>query len=376
MVKDFFITDIKINKVRHIEDVNIELSKIKRGHLILTGKNGSGKTSLLNAIKSEIYLLQIERYREPQNIVGYNKIPYDVRLVLSQEIISLQNLNCVHIPARRTKLIRPEHIEAIDIPKNAVITKQLSTNFLGYLLHLDFQLYGAQRDSDKELEANLSKWFENFEAALREIYRCPEIKLQRDTKNLAYKINMPDREPFALDEMSDGYASFLDIVMELLMRFETDNAGVDYNQPAIVLIDEIEAHLHVDLQRKILPFLTKMFPNVQFIVATHSPFVMTSLENAIVFDLETKERLEKPSFYAYDTIVESFLDTSMYSDELTKYFARYKELCLKERTPEEDEEFLEAKVELEIRALPSTELYIAFQELEKARKAAKNGTPE
>jgi len=162
--------------------------------------------------------------------------------------------------------------------------------------------------------------------------------------------------------------------MELLMRMESTDVIVDYEKSAIVLIDEIETHLHVELQKRVLPFLTTVFPNVQFIVATHSPFVMTSLENAIVFDLETKERLEKPSFYSYDTVVESFLDTSMYSGELIKHFARYKELCLKERTPEENEEFLRAKAELEIKAIPSTELYIAFQNLEEARKAAKNGT--
>ena len=119
-----------------------------------------------------------------------------------------------------------------------------------------------------------------------------------------------------------------------------------------------------------------MFPNVQFIVATHSPFVMTSLENAIVYDLEKHERLEKPSFYSYDTIVESFLDTSMYSNMMKKYFSRYKELCFKERTPDENIEFLQAKTELEIKSIPSTELYIAFQDLEKRRKAAKNDTSE
>jgi predicted ATP-binding protein involved in virulence len=186
---------------------------------------------------------------------------------------------------------------------------------------------------------------------------------------------MPDREPFALHEMSDGYAAFLNIYMELLMRLEGADALVAYDRPAIVLIDEIETHLHVELQKRVLPYLTRMFPNIQFIVATHSPFVITSLENAVVFDLEKKEQLENPSFYSYETIVESFLDTDMYSAQLKSYFERYKELCFKERTPEENEEFLRAKAELEIMSRPSTELYIAFHDLEQKRKAAKNGSP-
>jgi predicted ATPase len=132
---------------------------------------------------------------------------------------------------------------------------------------------------------------------------------------------------------------------------------VNYGQSAIVMIDEIETHLHVELQKQILPFLTQMFPNIQFIVATHSPFVITSLENAVVYDLEKRTTLEKPSFYSYETVVESFLDTDMYSEELKKYFERYKELCFKERTPEENEEFLREKSELEIMSQPSRELF-------------------
>ena len=185
----------------------------------------------------------------------------------------------------------------------------------------------------------MEKWFENFHIALCEIYACPELKLLRDTKNL------------------------------MLIRFEIDNGEVDYDKSAIVLIDEIETHLHVELQKRVLPFLTKMFPNVQFIATTHSPFVVTSIENVTVYDLEKNERLETPFFYSYDTVIESFLETSMYSNELKRYFKRYEELCFKERTTEENEEFLQAKAELEIKSIPSTELYIAFQDLEKRRKA-------
>jgi hypothetical protein len=239
---------------------------------------------------------------------------------------------------------------------------------------LDYRLYGAKTDGDKKLEISLDEWFNKFRDVLREIYSCDELKLQRDTKNLIFKIDMPGREPFGLHEMADGYAALLDIYMELVMRFEDSDATVNYEQSAIVMIDEVETHLHVELQKRVMPFLTKLFPNVQFIIATHSPFVMTSLENAIVYDLEKNEYLKEPEFYSYETVVESFLGTSMYSNELIKYFKRYEELCLKERSPEENEEFLRAKAEIEIRAIPSTELYIAYENLERKRRSSKNGT--
>lgn len=45
-----FLTDIEIRKVRHLENISIPLDKNERKHLILTGKNGSGKTSVLEAV--------------------------------------------------------------------------------------------------------------------------------------------------------------------------------------------------------------------------------------------------------------------------------------------------------------------------------------
>lgn len=378
-MKDLFITKVRIEKVRHLSNIDLALSDTERKHLILAGKNGSGKTSLLEAMKDNILYFQ-RPITTPVILVNGLRSEYcniehsGLEIFYSHSELYLSNCIISYIPVERSKFVLPDTIVPVNIEGRTLISQNLSKDFLKYILNLDYQLYGAKTDKNEMLVSNLSKWFDDFVSALREIYACKELELQRDAKNLTFKITMPDREPFGLNEMADGYAAFLEIYLELLMRFEFENAMVDYNTPAIILIDEIETHLHVELQKRVLPFLTKMFPNVQFIVSTHSPFVMTSLDNAVVFDLEKKERLERPSFYSYDTVVESFLETSMYSHELIKRFARYKELCLKERTSEEDEEFLIVKAELEIRMIPSTELYIAFQNLEKARKAVKNDT--
>ena len=368
--------------MRHLKDVDIILSDSERKHLILTGKNGSGKTSLLETM-SDCVLQQ--QYKSGRDDTTYNmwqkhhdklqkKNNFGVIISYSQNNIDLFNVIFAYISAERSRLVVPQSIEAIEIQGKTVVARNASKDFLKYVLNLDYQLYGAKSDKNKKLETNLEKWFDDFKTALRKIYNCDELELKRDTKNLVFKIEMPNREPFGLHEMSDGYAAFIDIYMELLMRLENDNREVNYEQHAIFMIDEIETHLHVELQKYILPFLTQMFPNIQFIVATHSPFVITSLKNAVVYDLEKHEQLENPSFYSYETVVESFLDTDMYSQELKKYFERYKELCFKERTLEENEEFLRAKAELEIMSRPSTELYIAFQEFEQKRKAVKNGS--
>ena len=311
-MQDVFITKIHVEKVRHLQNVDIALSDIERKHLILTGKNGSGKTSLLEAMRDSVsYEQQVIRPDGTRlaRMAG-SKRP-DIAVSYSQHIKNFSNFIFVYISARRTEFIRPGAIESFKITEKTQITKNANKEFLKYILSLDYQLYGAKSDNNTKLEANLEKWFGSFLMALREIYACQDLKLQRDAKNLAFIIDMPGREPFGLHEMADGYAAFLNIYMELLMRFENTYAVVEYEQTAIVMIDEIETHLHVELQKRVLPFLTRMFPNVQFIVSTHSPFVINSLANAVIYDLEKRERLDDPSFYSYDTIVESFLDTDM-----------------------------------------------------------------
>ena len=384
-MQSVFITKIYIDKVRHLTNIDIPLSENERKHLILTGKNGSGKTSLLEAIRNEIIFFQQIPLR---NHVDEQSLLYDalfginvpktlfpgVSINFSEKVKNYFDVTFVYLSAERSRLEEPKAIEASEMWGKTVITRNASKDFLKYILNLYVQYLSAKDLGEHQAEVEQYKaWFDRFTQTLREIYGCQELELKPDMKNHAFFVVMPGREPFGLHQMSDGYKALLEIVMELLMRFESTGGIVDYNQPAIVIIDEIETHLHVELQKRALPFLTQMFPSVQFIVSTHSPFVITSLSNAVVFDLEKREQLDNPSYYSYESIVESFLDTDMYSEEMKRRFARYRELCFKERTAEENEEFLRAKTELELMSPASTELFIAFHNLEQQRKAVKNG---
>lgn len=77
-----------------------------------------------------------------------------------------------------------------------------------------------------------------------------------------------------------------------------------FNLPGIVLVDEIETHLHLELQKNIMPLLTAIFPNIQFIVTSHSPFILNSLKDVVIYDLE-KHLLVKDGLdnVPYDGIV-------------------------------------------------------------------------
>ena len=89
----------------------------------------------------------------------------------------------------------------------------------------------------------------------------------------------------------------------------------------------------------ILPLLVDFFPYIQFIITTHSPFVVSSLSNAVICDLEKKIVTDDLSGYGYDTLVESFFGTSLISDELRSKIDRYDELeKIESKTAEQNKE--------------------------------------
>ncbi len=85
------------------------------------------------------------------------------------------------------------------------------------------------------------------------------------------------------EELSDGYKRLVNIVLDLAFRCMLLNQGI-YGLEACkktggtVLIDEIDLHLHPNLQSKVLGGLRNAFPNLQFLVTTHAPMVMTGIQ--------------------------------------------------------------------------------------------------
>jgi len=111
----------------------------------------------------------------------------------------------------------------------------------------------------------------------------------------------------------------------------------------IVLIDEIEAHLHLSLQEKILPAFTNFFPRIQFIIATHSPQVCASDKNSYVYDISSgKLETDYMGGYSYDVISKSHFGLeSEYSIQVTEKINQAKKLMSKSDLSEQDLEKLE-----------------------------------
>ncbi|MEC4017800.1 AAA family ATPase [Streptomyces sp. H27-D2] len=91
------------------------------------------------------------------------------------------------------------------------------------------------------------------------------------------------KRSYPLREMSDGYRTVAALVLDMTRQIQaaygslhvvsTDDGGVAIGAPGVVLIDELDAHLHVTWQRHIGGWMRRHFPNIQFIVSSHSPYI-------------------------------------------------------------------------------------------------------
>jgi hypothetical protein len=236
----------------------------------------------------------------------------------------------------RALMITPEGPRKIDLRKQYAAIQSPASLFLQYLVNLQAEKAFVGDEGDTHAVKKIESWFTMLERTLQELFEDDSLTLRFDRKNFNFSIKTKHREPFDFNTLSDGYAAIINILGDLIMRMK-DNLTDGYTMPGVVLIDDIETHLHANLQKQFLPFLTNFFPNIQFITSTHSPFVIDSLDNAVVYDLENEIQVKDLSAYSYDTIVEYYLDVGKYSKQIKRMLGEYEILLTKGMKTDEEE---------------------------------------
>ena len=412
-MKEYFISEIDIEKLYHLSDIKIKLDSNKRQHLLLTGKNGSGKTSLLleiekflRAINDEKLSQVFDQYptwineakkkvlsassdsekyaadKDLKQCLGFLKKYSDgVQINLNQyEGLEMMYHNGKFITAyfpseRKAQFMRPNGVENITLENTYGIDESEGDILLKYMVHLKTQQAYARNEGDQTTANQIQKWFDRFDSALQILLDEESIHIEYDYKKYDFKIRQNGREPFSFNELSDGYSSVIYIVSDLILRMDKnwllEDKISEYDYQGIVLIDELETHLHIELQKKIFPFLTKFFPKIQFIVTTHSPYILNSISNAKAYDLERQVELDNLSGFSSDDLAEGYFEADAYSDELKNSLNRYEELCLRNDLTE-DERAERAEIRIKFKNI-STELsgvaMERFEDIERRRKA-------
>jgi predicted ATPase len=373
-MSEIFIKNIEITGVRNLSGFKIPLSDTVKKNLIVTGKNGSGKTTLLRELKKYLSRATAGQLNQYQDIktelenAKKRKAPLDSNLpqhaaqiaLIESDITSYQNWlnnfggtiiefnNPLDISnlftkgdfivaffeaKRNTSLKVPTGINRIQLKPVYQIGDNAGNEFIQYIVNLKADRSFAKDDNDNETVLKIDKWFLDFENNLFDLFDNKKMQLQFDRKLYNFNIIEDLKEPYNLNQLSDGYSAILSIVTELIMRMEEHKAK-NYDVQGIVLIDEIETHLHIDLQKKVLPFLISFFPKIQFIVTTHSPFVLSSVENTVICDLEKRIVTTDLTGYSYDTLVESYFDSDKYSQDLKGKIEEYEKLTIESNLDE------------------------------------------
>ena len=388
-----FISGIRINHVRHLSGIEIPLSTKNNEprHLIITGKNGSGKTSLLDALSKYIdsiatstNLIDFRKHlkinekslsnvkTESDRIAISKRIKnYEVKIAQIENGLKLsispsedaifnayQNGNFIIAYYKAYRQFSPElskQIETVELKDNYTVNEEPRNKFVKYLVALKTTEAFARNKNNIEKADSIKHWFTNFESVLKNIFDDESLKLEFNEDTFSFSIIEKGREPFDFTTLASGFSAVLDIIVDIIMRMEKKTErSFTFDIPGIVLIDEIETHLHLKLQKEILPLLTSLFPNVQFIVSTHSPFILNSLENVIIYDLENRSLVDEPnglSDVPYSGIVEGYFKSDEMSDDLQKKFNRYKELAKKGQLTDSDLDEI-SKLELYLDEIP------------------------
>lgn len=362
---NYFINKIKVNKIFHLENFEIPIADENNPHLIITGKNGSGKTILINAIADFLEMVRTDdslgylNYRdllentrqqltntpkdsfsnEKNSEFGQKKIEesFDRVDVEFNDVYEIARnykdgefLFAYYSAYRHPQMNEPKNPTKPTIDQNIGVKVSTTAQFLNFLSDLKIQEALARNEGLFTDADQIKVWFNSFEELLSQIYEDSSLKLSFDYKDYSFKINTQNKS-FKFTELSDGYAAIIDVIADVILKMQNDKSVMRaYEKKGIIIIDEIETHLHLALQKIILPILTKVFPNIQFIITTHSPFVLNSLENAIAFDLENREVIDELTDYSYEALAEGYFGVKIESSYIEAKIRRFKELLEKE----------------------------------------------
>lgn len=321
-----YIKQIKVNDCFTYQNFSIpdkELESFK--HIVLTGKNGSGKTTILDRIAFILSQLKEEgktqqlALKKLKGILNAN-LKHPHRTKWEEEIRYLQDIELFYVSGinknfiEKTDEIIVSYFKAhrkIDLKEVSTVTKEedfltnlkkgnQTDNFINqfkqYLVNKKVYEAFAFMDSKND-KINQSKvFFDKLTDTLKSIFDDKKIELEFVQENFEFYIIFGDKRRVTFNQLSEGFSAFLSIIMDLLMRTDlirkTKN---DYTiEPeGIVIIDEPETHFHLSMQYEILPLINKLFPKLQLIIATHSPAIISSIKNAVIYDLSSKEEVSE-----------------------------------------------------------------------------------
>jgi predicted ATP-binding protein involved in virulence len=336
-IKSFKLKNIHLENYKKYSDLSFG---IKNDFTLIIGENGAGKTTVLDGIATILGGF-LQSFKSISSVERHSILKSDIKIEIVEEseniyikypttpirVSGVCDINGSKIPIKRkrnnankttmTSLLKTENSELFSLVKELensddMILPILSYHGTGRLWEQEYKKsskmekltrYDGYKDclNAKSNYRNFISWFEKqernafnlrktipiLEAVRNIVIKMLELLTKKEIELFIYRENdleikfKNNDKRERVSNLSAGYRDLIGIVSDIAYRMAILNPhlGVDVvsKTSGIVLIDEIDLHLHPKWQREIISILRQLFPLVQFIATTHSPFVIQSI---------------------------------------------------------------------------------------------------
>ena len=324
---------------------------------VIIGNNGSGKTSILDAlaIAAGCYLIPLgggQKFQRPIHkgevrIEEKEKSVFDPQLpceivatgkwgTWKRSIEKLSFTNTIRHYKSLTEYAKAEQEKAVkDNDVSLPVFAYHGTGRLWAELNdkVNYAVQGSRLDgyencfSVKSSSKTFRNWYKTLEKNIDkkgsgelvrrlETFKKAILTCLEDWDDLYYDFAEDDiicvhtkengqRASIPYRMMSDGYRNMIGMIADIAYRCIKLNPHLGVNAlketEGLVLIDELDLHLHPSWQKGIVQELVECFPNIQFVATTHSPFIVQSLSREQLINLENEELINEPHDVSLET---------------------------------------------------------------------------
>jgi predicted ATP-binding protein involved in virulence len=313
-------SDILLEGVKGVGTIQLTLNAEKNVHTFI-GENGIGKTKLLESL-CQLLLgshqltksLNVMPFQSELLVLSHAKIDnahfslpkknFQVRLMLEgagNTDIKIHNMPLVYMASQNRGFMT--HQQKAILPIGTFADRKhkyihslfhgMQTNFANLNMDNDIEHWFISRaQSSNSYQKQADNRIIELQTVLKLLHQLDQridaefLEISGDNR-VFLKINQEKRQ---LSQLSTGFASILKIMQSIISAYGNFTNETNLQQiNGIILIDEIESHLHLSWQAKIIPLLKNLFPNSQFYITTHSSIVLSQLEAGEAYKLQRND---------------------------------------------------------------------------------------